>query len=732
MKPKRIIACLLTMLIVLTAAFTVLPEDAAPMMSVSAVSYRQGDSGSSVKTLQTDLISIGYLTASASGSFDKTTQAAVISFQKSYKLETDGIAGPKTLAKLAEVIAAAPRITVTGTTVNVRSGAGTSNQVLGVVKKGEKFVCLGSAKDSAGKTWRILSLNGQTAYISGSYVSYSSGDKIIAPSEVSTSEPTDAATGTSQTSIKAYTEIKVNASPVNIRKGPSKKYAIIAKVKKGAKYVALGRKKVSGVYWYSFTYKNKTAWIDGRYCKISTKTQVITVTTASTTATTTTTAATETTTTQTEPVTSTSVTSTTSSATGESAAATEITSTSTTTTTETTTAQTETSTEASSTSTQPTTAATSDEKITTGVVSVSSTLNVRSGPGTSYSKLGSLKNGAVVTIVSTKSGWYQIVFASGFGWVIDDYIKNVKTASEPSSLAFGKSYYYVNEGKSVSVAIPVSGYTVSYSSADPTGASVSAAGVVKGLKAGLYRITASCGKLSDTCEIVVLREKYTLTEEEKNLKISEEGTEFIADWEGGGSFDSDLGMIVFRPYKDSSGHWTIGYGHAKTTSASKQWSEERAIQEFAKDILNLVGDSIELSADKPYLTKAEASALLNADLNNGSYVSAVRNWAVRNGVKLEQRQFDALVSFCYNLGPAYWNSDTNYFYLKSAIICVRSGNNADRAQVTDGFSRYYRSGTLYLKGLWYRRMNEAEMFTDGDYEIDRAPKFVPPTNVKWS
>ncbi len=61
-----------------------------------------------------------------------------------------------------------------------------------------------------------------------------------------------------------------------------------------------------------------------------------------------------------------------------------------------------------------------------GVVNVSS-LNVRSGPGTSYSKLGSLTKGATVTITAEDKDtggelWYQITYSSGVGYVHSDYI----------------------------------------------------------------------------------------------------------------------------------------------------------------------------------------------------------------------------------------------------------------------------------------------------------------------
>lgn len=58
------------------------------------------------------------------------------------------------------------------------------------------------------------------------------------------------------------------------------------------------------------------------------------------------------------------------------------------------------------------------------------------------------------------------------------------------------------------------------------------------------------------------------------------------------------------------------------------------------------------------LTKNEAYALLVDAVNNGSYTKAVNNMLVNNKIKFNQQQFDALVSFSYNLGTG-WTSDSD-------------------------------------------------------------------------
>lgn len=79
----------------------------APAPSTNTTVLRLGDSGPAVKKLQEDLLKAGEKLPKygPDGYFGAETLAAVKSFQKKHGLTVDGIAGPQTLAKLAEVIA---------------------------------------------------------------------------------------------------------------------------------------------------------------------------------------------------------------------------------------------------------------------------------------------------------------------------------------------------------------------------------------------------------------------------------------------------------------------------------------------------------------------------------------------------------------------------------------------------------------------------------------------------
>ena len=89
------------------------------------------------------------------------------------------------------------------------------------------------------------------------------------------------------------------------------------------------------------------------------------------------------------------------------------------------------------------------------------TLNVRSGAGTSYSVLGSLSKGTKVEVISTTNGWSKINYNGSIGYVSSQYLSSSSTDSSTSttsssvnkviSLAkslFGKSYVWGAQGPS--------------------------------------------------------------------------------------------------------------------------------------------------------------------------------------------------------------------------------------------------------------------------------------------
>lgn len=92
-----------------------------------------------------------------------------------------------------------------------------------------------------------------------------------------------------------------------------------------------------------------------------------------------------------------------------------------------------------------TVATTADAAIGYGKVSAGgSTLNMRSGAGTSYSIVSSLADGTIVEIVGINNGWYKIQYNGKTGYVSSDYMVTVKdsvgsrsTAQAAASSAIG-------------------------------------------------------------------------------------------------------------------------------------------------------------------------------------------------------------------------------------------------------------------------------------------------------
>ncbi|HSQ87396.1 N-acetylmuramoyl-L-alanine amidase [Romboutsia sp.] len=99
-----------------------------------------------------------------------------------------------------------------------------------------------------------------------------------------------------------------------------------------------------------------------------------------------------------------------------------------------------------------------DGVIKTGVVNATS-LNVRSGYGTSYSKIGSLSKGTKVEVVESKNGWYKIKYKTGYGCVSADYVNLDSTQSKPPTIP-----EVIKTGVVTATSLNVrSGYGTSYS-----------------------------------------------------------------------------------------------------------------------------------------------------------------------------------------------------------------------------------------------------------------------------
>src|SRR6185436_19963236 len=143
-----------------------------------------------------------------------------------------------------------------------------------------------------------------------------------------------------------------------------------------------------------------------------------------------------------------------------------------------------------------------------------------------------------------------------------------------------------------------------------------------------------------------------------NLRLSDTGLSFIARWEG----------FIGHVYNDVGGKATVGYGH-----------------------LVLPGEHFTT------LTQAQGLDLLRQDVGKAEHaVNSLVN------VPLVQRQFDALVSFVFNVG-----SGINGF---AGSTLLRLLNRGDYSGAASQFTLWDHVGGVENAGLLARRQAEKAMF----------------------
>jgi lysozyme len=151
--------------------------------------------------------------------------------------------------------------------------------------------------------------------------------------------------------------------------------------------------------------------------------------------------------------------------------------------------------------------------------------------------------------------------------------------------------------------------------------------------------------------------------------VSDAGVRFIARFEG---FRAEL-------YDDPAGNCTIGYGHLVHLGPT---------------------DGSEPTDLQAGISRARALRLLRADAEGAA--GAVRS---RVTVPLSQCQFDALVSFAYNVGAGAFAGST--------LLRLLNGGAYDA--VPAQLARWTKAGGRTLPGLARRRAAEGALFAHSAY-----------------
>jgi lysozyme len=127
-----------------------------------------------------------------------------------------------------------------------------------------------------------------------------------------------------------------------------------------------------------------------------------------------------------------------------------------------------------------------------------------------------------------------------------------------------------------------------------------------------------------------------------------------------------------RPYRCPANLWTVGVGH-------------------------LIGDGKHLpdSWNRTF-TEAEIDGILKSDLRR--FELGVSK--MLPNVPLRQHEFDAIISFCFNLGLGCFQRST----LRQALL------RGDKKAAMESLVKYCRAGGKILRGLQIRRLDERALF----------------------
>lgn len=140
------------------------------------------------------------------------------------------------------------------------------------------------------------------------------------------------------------------------------------------------------------------------------------------------------------------------------------------------------------------------------------------------------------------------------------------------------------------------------------------------------------------------------------MTISEQGVAFIARYEG----------CRLEAYKCPAGVWTIGYGHTAGVKQGDRLSSTEEAIKLLRDDLKKYGEAVNICKKKGLIS-----------------------------FPLQQCQFDALTSFCYNCGAGN---------LQKLV------EGRDEYTIADKILAYNRGGGKELPGLTRRREEERAMF----------------------
>lgn len=155
-----------------------------------------------------------------------------------------------------------------------------------------------------------------------------------------------------------------------------------------------------------------------------------------------------------------------------------------------------------------------------------------------------------------------------------------------------------------------------------------------------------------------------------NMKASQHLLDLLVVWEG----------LELKPYKDVAGLLTIGIGHLLTEEEKKS------------GFVTIQGKKVPWHYG---ITKEQAFALKLQDMVR--FENAVNKSVT---VSLTQNQYEALVSFAYNVGVGAFESST----------LLKKLNQGKYAEVPAELAKWVKAKGKTIQGLVNRRNNEIKLW----------------------
>jgi lysozyme len=171
-----------------------------------------------------------------------------------------------------------------------------------------------------------------------------------------------------------------------------------------------------------------------------------------------------------------------------------------------------------------------------------------------------------------------------------------------------------------------------------------------------------------------------------------------------------------KPYYENAHVATVGLGHALTTPTG-QLIDYDVFGRAKAD--QLVVEAMQRLFGKQQITRQEAEALMTRDL--ATYVAAV-NKVVDD--KTFQCEFDAMVSFCYNVGVGNFATSAVARLHKAGTraigtlslsgLCDQSKKKASPVNMQLAFARWSNVNGKWALGLYRRRLAEVMVYAGMD------------------